>query len=337
MVTKVGINGFGRVGRLVARALLERHPDTLEIAAINSRSPSDSYAHLFKYDSTYGRYPGTVTWDSDNHLVIDGHKIKALTGDKPSKIPWGDYGVDIVLECTGEFTDGNKVIGHLENGAKKVIISAAAKNVDSTIILGVNEDQYKPSHRIISCSSCTTNCIVPVAHVLQENFGIKHGFMSTVHAYTNDQRLQDGSHKDLRRARNAAINIVPTTTNAAKSVGEIMPALKGKVDGVAFRVPVATGSMIDFVVETEKPVSKEEVNAAFKHASQNGMSGILGYTDEPLVSSDFIGDTHSSIFDALSTMVIDEHLVKVIAWYDNEYGYSCRLADLAQYVTDRGL
>ncbi len=336
MAIKIGINGFGRIGRLVFRAITQHYAGKLEIVAINDLTDAKTNAHLLKYDSTYGVYLGKVEAVSDG-IMVNGKKVKVLAERDPAKIPWRALGADIVIESTGLFTDASKAAVHLQNGAKKVIISAPAKGEDITIVLGVNEDKYDPEkHRVISNASCTTNCIAPVVKVLHENFGVVRGFMSTIHAYTNDQRLLDMYHSDLRRARAAALNIVPTTTGAARAIGLVIPELKGKLDGVAYRVPVPTVSMCDFVADLEKEVTADAVNGVFKSAAQGKLNGILRYCDEPLVSSDFKGDSASSIFDALSTMAMG-NMVKVLAWYDNEWGYSCRLADLAIYIANKGL
>ncbi len=336
MTTKIGINGFGRIGRLVFRAITQHYAGRLEVVAINDLTDARTNAHLLKYDSTYGIYLGKVEAVSDG-LMVNGKKVKVLAERDPAKIPWRAMGVDIVIESTGLFTDASKAAAHLQNGAKKVIISAPAKGEDITIVLGVNEDKYDPEkHKVISNASCTTNCIAPVVKVLHENFGVMRGFMSTIHAYTNDQRLLDMYHSDLRRARAAALNIVPTTTGAARAIGVVIPELKGKLDGVAYRVPVPTVSLCDFVADLEKEVTVDEVNGAFKSAAQGKLNGILRYCDDPLVSSDFKGDPASSIFDAPSTMAMG-NMVKVLAWYDNEWGYSCRLADLAVYIANKGL
>ena len=337
MTTRIGINGFGRIGRLTLRTINQYQSNKLEVVAINDLTDTKTNAHLLKWDSTYGRYPGKVAATEDA-IVVDGKEVKVLSERDPGKIPWRDYGVDIVIESTGLFTDGTKAAAHLQSGVRKVLISAPAKNEDVTIVLGVNEDQYdRDKHNIISNASCTTNCIAPVVKVLHQSFGVNKGLMTTIHAYTNDQRLQDMFHKDLRRARAAAENIVPTTTGAAKAVTTVIPELKGKVHGLAFRVPVATVSVVDFVAEVNKEVTVEQVNQAFQTAAEGALSGILEYCQEPLVSIDFKGNPASSIFDAPSTMVIGSNMVKVLAWYDNEWGYSCRLADLATYVADKGL
>jgi glyceraldehyde 3-phosphate dehydrogenase len=337
MTTRIGINGFGRIGRLTLRTINQYHAEELEVVAVNDLTDSSTNAHLLKWDTSYGRYPGTVK-ATDDLLVIDGKEIKVLSERDPGSIPWRDYGVDIVIESTGIFNDATKAASHKQGGAKKVIISAPAKNEDITLVLGVNEELYKPDeHHVISNASCTTNCIAPVAKVLHQSFGIRKGLMTTIHAYTNDQRLQDMYHKDLRRARAAAENIVPTTTGAAKAVTLVIPELEGKLHGLAFRVPVATVSVVDFVVELDKNVTVDEVNTALKSAATGPLNGILDYCQEPLVSSDFKGHPASSIVDAPSTMVIGGNMVKVLSWYDNEWGYCCRLADLALYIAGKGL
>ena len=337
MVTKVGINGFGRVGRQVLKAVIENHSGSLEVVALNDLTDTKTNAHLFKYDSTYGIYKGTVEAKEDS-IVIDGKVVKVISERDPSKIAWASYGVEIVVESTGLFTDGPKAAAHLKGGAKKVIITAPAKDEDITIVLGVNEGKYDPSkHKIISNASCTTNCIAPIVKVLHENFGIEKGLMSTIHAYTNDQRILDQVHKDLRRARTAGLSIIPTTTGAAKAVTTVMPELKGKVHGMAYRVPTATVSVVDFVADLMKKVKAEDVNAALKKAADGPLKNILAYCEEPLVSIDFKGNPASSIVDALSTMVIADNMVKVVAWYDNEWGYSCRVADLMKYIAGKGL
>ncbi len=337
MTTRIGINGFGRIGRLTFRSIKKYHNDELEVTAINDLTDPKTNAHLLKWDSTYGPYPGQVEAAEDS-IIVDGKKVKVLAERDPGKIPWQDYGVDIVMESTGLFTDATKAAAHLEGGVKKVIISAPAKNEDVTIVLGVNEEHYDPKkHHVISNASCTTNCVAPVVKVLHQSFGITKGLMTTIHAYTNDQRILDMYHKDLRRARAAAINIIPTTTGAAKAVTMVIPELKGKIHGLAFRVPTPTVSVVDFVAELGREVNVEHINQSFKAAAEGPLAGILEYCQEPLVSSDFKGNPASSIFDALSTIVIEGNLVKVLAWYDNEWGYSCRLADLASYVAGKGL
>ncbi len=338
MSTRIGINGFGRMGKQTLRAALERYPDKLEVVAVNSRRgrPED-IARLFKYDSTYGRYPGEVKHSLDC-INIDGADVMVLNEDDPSNLPWGEFGVEIVIESTGAFNDAGKASGHLESGAKKVIISAPARGDALTIVLGVNESAYDPGrHNIISNSSCTTNCIAPMVKVLHDNFGVERGLMTTVHAYTNDQRILDKYHSDPRRARAAAQNIIPTTTGAARSVGIVIPEMKGRINGMAVRVPTPTVSLTDFVATLEKAVSADEVNDSYREAASNGLNGILDYTDEPLVSADFIRDPHSAIIDGSSTLSLGGDMVKVVGWYDNEWGYSCRTADLAAFVADKGI
>ncbi len=337
MTTKIGINGFGRIGRLTLRAINEYHGGKLEVAVINDLTDTKTNAHLLKWDSTYGPYPGKVEATEDT-IIVDGNTIKVLSERDPAKIPWLDYGAEIVIESTGLFTDATKAAAHRQGGAKKVLISAPAKNEDVTVVLGVNEDQYDPNkHHIISNASCTTNCIAPVVKVLHQSFGVSKGLMTTVHAYTNDQKILDTVHRDLRRARAAALNIIPTTTGAARLVGEIIPELKGKIHGLALRVPTPTGSIVDFVANLNQEVTIEQINQAFRSAAEGPLKGILEYSEEPLVSMDCKGNPASSIFDALSTMVIGGNMVKVLAWYDNEWGYSCRLGDLIAYIVDRGL
>jgi glyceraldehyde 3-phosphate dehydrogenase len=336
MATRVGINGFGRIGRQAFRAIFDLYDEELEVVAVNDLTDNETLAHLLRYDSTYGEYDADIEV-TDNAFIVDGVEIKALAERDPAKLPWGDLGVDIVIESTGFFTNAAKAAAHREGGAKKVIISAPATGEDITICLGVNHEQYDPAlHHIISNASCTTNCLAPVAKVLHEKFGIVRGMMTTVHSYTNDQMLLDGPHKDLRRARAAAVNIVPTTTGAARAVALVIPELKGKFDGFSLRVPTPTVSIIDFVVEVESAASVEAVNGAFKEAAEGDLELILRYTDEPLVSSDFKGDSHSAIVDGLSTMVSGDKLVKVIAWYDNEWGYSNRLADVTALIAEKG-
>jgi len=337
MTTKIGINGFGRIGRLALKAIKERCDGKLEVVAVNDLTDAKTNAHLFKYDSNYGIYPGKVEAKEDS-IIVDGKEIKVIAERDPARISWRDFGVDIVIESTGLFTEAGKAASHLQGGAKKVIISAPARGEDISLVLGVNEGQYDPEkHRIISNGSCTTNCIAPVVKVLHQKFGINHGLMTTIHSYTNDQRILDVFHRDLRRARAAAINIIPTTTGAARMVTVVIPELKGKLHGIALRVPTATVSIVDFVADLNREATVEEVNDAFKKAAERELKGIVEYCDEPLVSSDFKGNPASAIFDALSTMVIDGNFVKVLAWYDNEWGYSCRLADLASYIANKGL
>jgi glyceraldehyde 3-phosphate dehydrogenase len=329
---KIGINGFGRIGRQVLKAMMERHQDAFDVVAVNDLTDAKSNAHLFKYDSTYGKFGGTVEVDG-NDLIINGDKLKVFAEKDPAKIPWGSMGVDIVVESTGIFTDADKAKAHIAGGAKKVIISAPAKGEDITIVLGVNEGKYDPAkHNIISNASCTTNCLAPAAKVVNDIYGIERGLMTTIHAYTNDQRILDTVHKDLRRARTAGANIIPTTTGAAKAVALVIPDLKGKFDGFSLRVPTVTVSVVDFVCTTAKPCDAKSLNVAFKEASEGALKGILGYTEEPLVSMDFRGDDRSSIIDGLSTMSIGTNMIKVVAWYDNEWGYSCRVSDLAAYI-----
>ncbi len=336
MTIRVGINGFGRIGRQSMKAMLERHPQDIEVVAVNDLTDTQTNAHLLKYDSTYGRFPGEVEATEDT-LIVNGHPIKVLAQRNPAEIPWGDLGVDIVIESTGFFTDAEKAAAHLKGGAKKVIISAPAKGEDITIVLGVNEQMYNPEkHNIISNASCTTNCLAPTVKVLNDTFGIEYGLMNTIHSYTNDQRILDQVHKDLRRARSAGANIIPTTTGAARALALVIPELKGRFDGMSLRVPTITVSVVDFVATLRQGVTKEAVNAAFKEAAAGALSGILDITEEPLVSSDFRGDSHSAIVDGLSTMVVGNNMVKVIAWYDNEWGYSCRVADLTDYIGKKG-
>jgi glyceraldehyde 3-phosphate dehydrogenase len=328
MAIRVGVNGFGRIGRQVVRAVKEKYKGEIDIVAFNDLGDLETMAHLFRYDSNYGRYPGTVEV-RENALVIDGDEIKAFAEKDPAKIPWGDLGVSIVLESTGIFTDADKAGAHLKGGAKKVIISAPAKGEDITICLGVNNDKYDPAkHHIVSNASCTTNALAPAAKVLNDNYGIKKALMTTVHSYTNDQRILDLPHKDLRRARAAALSIIPTSTGAAKAVSLVIPELKGKFDGIALRVPTPTVSLVDFVAEVEKPVKLDELLNHYRAAANGPMKGVLQVSDEPLVSVDMKGNPHSSIVDAEFTQVMGENLVKVMTWYDNEWGYSVRCADL---------
>ncbi|MCA9834722.1 MAG: type I glyceraldehyde-3-phosphate dehydrogenase [Thermomicrobiales bacterium] len=339
MVYQIGINGFGRIGRQVFKAIHEGgFGDLFEVTAVNDLSDNYTLAHLLKYDSTYGTFDAEVSAD-DEGIIVDGKKIRVFEERDPGKLPWGEIGVDLVVESTGRFTDAAAARAHIDGGgAKKVIISAPAKGEDITVVLGVNEDKYDPAvHNIISNASCTTNCLAPAAKVILENFGIENGMMTTVHSYTGDQVLQDNIHNDMRRARGAAQNIVPTTTGAAKALALVLPELKGKFDGFSLRVPTPTVSIVDFVVETTQPVTKEAVNAALKAASETDeLQGILGYSEEPLVSTDYRGDSRSSIIDALSTMVQGDHMLKVVSWYDNEWGYSCRVADLCALICEAG-
>lgn len=334
MTIRVGINGFGRIGRQVLKAMLERYPNDIDIAAFNDLGDLNTMAHLFRYDSNYGVYEGTVEV-ADDALIVDGNRIAALSERDPAQLPWGDLGVDIVIESTGIFRDRASASKHIQAGAKKVIISAPAKGEDLTIVLGVNQDQYDPAkHSVLSNASCTTNCLAPPAKVVNDVFGIKQGFMTTIHSYTNDQQILDLPHSDLRRARAAAVNIIPTSTGAAQAVALVIPELKGKFDGMAVRVPTPTGSLVDFVATVENTPSKETLIDAFEEAAAGPMNGYLDVSHEPLVSTDYIGNPHSSVIDALSTDVAGD-LVKVITWYDNEWGYSCRTADLAKFVGDR--
>ena len=337
MATRIGINGFGRIGRQVVRAAIERHPENLEVVAVNDLTDTETNAYLFKYDTNYGAYPGNVEATQDG-VAIDGRVVKVLAEREPSNLPWGELGVEIVVESTGHFTDAGKAAGHLEGGAKKVIISAPAKGEDLTLVLGVNEDRYDAQkHNILSNASCTTNCVATMAHVLHDRFGIEQALMTTIHSYTNDQKILDQVHEDLRRSRAAAMNIIPTTTGAARAVGVVLPELRGKIHGMAFRVPTSTVSVTDLVAVIEKGASVTEINAVYKEASHNSLSGIMEYTEEPLVSSDFKRNPHSSIIDGPSTMSMGGNLVKVVGWYDNEWGYSCRTADLAVFLADKGL
>jgi glyceraldehyde 3-phosphate dehydrogenase len=331
MAVRVGINGFGRIGRQALKALLDRHPDDVEVVAINDLFDTATNAHLFKYDSNYGVYPGDVE-ARDKSFVVDGREIQVTAERDPASIPWKKMGAQIVIESTGLFTDATKARAHVDAGAEKVIISAPARNEDITIVLGVNEERFDPSkHTIISNASCTTNGLAPVAKVLFDRFGIQRGVLTTVHSYTNSQRLLDVAAKDLRDARAAALNIVPAETGAARAVGLVIPELQGRFGGMSFRVPTSTVSVVDFTAVIDREASKEEINQAMHEYSQDSMVGILGYTEEPLVSSDFRGDTRSSIFSGLDTLVIG-NLVKVISWYDNEYGYACRLSDITAFV-----
>lgn len=335
--TRVAINGFGRIGRQTLRAILQLHGDALDVVAVNDVGDVTTNAHLFKYDSNYGIFSGTVSAENDS-LVVDGREIKALAQLDPSRIRWAELGVEIVIESTGAFTDAAKARGHIEAGARKVIITAPAKGEDITVVLGVNGDRYNPErHHIISNASCTTNCLAPVAKVLHDRFGIVKGLMTTIHSYTNDQRIQDQPHKDLRRARAAATSVIPTTTGAARAIGLVLPELRGKLDGFALRVPTAAVSVVDLAVELSKKASREEINDEFAAVSKGELKDILAYSDEPLVSVDFKGHPASAIVDTLSTMVVGENLAKVLAWYDNEWGYSCRVAELAAYVGECGI
>ena len=334
-MTKVGINGFGRIGREVFRVAFT-NPE-VEIVAVNDLTDAETLAHLLKYDSVHGTFPHEVTVDGD-YIVVDGKKVKVLAQTDPAKLPWGELGVEIVVESTGRFTEGPKSAAHIEAGAKKVIISAPAKQEDITIVMGVNEDKYDPAkHNIISNASCTTNCLAPFTKVLMEKFGIESGLMTTVHSYTNDQRILDLPHKDLRRARAAACSIIPTTTGAAKAVALVLPELKGKLNGFAMRVPTPNVSITDLTVLLQKDTTAEEINAALKEAAEGKLKGILGYNELPLVSRDYNGCPLSSIVDGLSTMMVGPRMAKVVSWYDNEWGYSNRVVDLACYIAAKGL
>ncbi len=332
---KVGINGFGRIGRQVFKALRDYYPDEIQVVAVNDLTDNQTLAHLLMYDSNYGPFDGDVSATEDA-IIVDGEEIKAFAERDPARLPWGDLGAEIVIESTGVFTNAEKARLHLDAGAKKVIITAPAKGEDITIVMGVNHERYDPrEHHIVSNASCTTNCLAPVAKVILDRFGIVKGLMTTVHSYTNDQVILDYPHKDLRRARAAALNIIPTTTGAARALALVIPELKGKFDGFALRVPTPTVSIIDFVAEIEKPATVQDINGAFIEASENELVEILDYTEEPLVSMDFKGDPHSSIVDGLSTMVMGDNLIKVVAWYDNEWGYACRVADLTKYMAEK--
>jgi len=330
MAIRVGINGFGRIGRNVFRAIAQR--GGIDVLAINDLADSKSLAILLKYDSVHGRFDGSIE-AKEKSLIVNGKEVKLLMEKDPSKLPWKSLGVDIVIESTGIFTSRADCAKHLEAGAKKVILSAPAKDkIDATIVVGVNTKDLKPEHKIVSNASCTTNCLAPLAKVINDNFGIEKGLMTTIHAYTNDQRISDLIHKDLRRARAAAVNIIPTTTGAAKAIGEVIPSLKGKLDGLAMRVPVANGSVTDLVALVSKDITVETVNSAMKKAAEGELKGILEYCEDPIVSSDIIGNTHSSIFDSALTYVIDKRMVKVVSWYDNEWGFSNRMVDLVELI-----
>ena len=333
MSIKVGLNGFGRIGRAVLRLAQTEFGDDIEIVALNARANTETLVHLFKYDSCYGKFNGEASVVGENVMNVNGKEIKIFRCNDPEDIPWGELGVDIVVESTGIFKDREKASKHLKAGAKKVIITAPGKNEDVTIVMGVNEEDYDPAnHHIISNASCTTNCLAPFAKVLDDKFGIEKGLMTTVHAYTNDQRILDKTHKDLRRARAAGESIIPTTTGAAKAVSKVLPQLEGKLNGFALRVPTPTVSLVDLVCELKKPATVEEINAAFKEASEGSMKGILGYSEEPLVSVDYKGDERSSIVDGLSTLSMGDKMFKILSWYDNEWGYSARTVDLVKYV-----
>lgn len=333
MSIKVGLNGFGRIGRAVLRIAQTEFGDDIEIVALNARANTETLVHLFKYDSCYGKFNGEASVVGENVMQVNGKEIKIFRCNDPEDIPWGELGVDIVVESTGIFKDREKASKHIKAGAKKVIITAPGKNEDVTIVMGVNEEDYDPAnHHIISNASCTTNCLAPFAKVLDDKFGIEKGLMTTVHAYTNDQRILDKTHKDLRRARAAGESIIPTTTGAAKAVSKVLPQLEGKLNGFALRVPTPTVSLVDLVCELKKPATVEEINAAFKEASEGSMKGILGYSEEPLVSVDYKGDERSSIVDGLSTLSMGDKMFKILSWYDNEWGYSARTVDLVKYV-----
>jgi len=337
MTTRVAINGFGRIGRQVLKAIIERHPDELEVVAINDLTSAKTNAHLLKYDTNYGKFPGVIEPDEDQ-ITVNGQAIKVFAERDPAKIPWGDVNAQIVVESTGIFTNGQQAKGHVRESVKKVIISAPAQGEDLTLVLGVNDDLYDPdNHAILSNASCTTNCVAPMAKVLNDSFGIEKALMSTVHSYTNDQRILDMYHSDLRRARSAAMNIIPTTTGAARAVGIVIPELQGKIHGMAFRVPTSTVSVIDLVAVLNQDASVAEVNNAFKKAAETNLTNILEYCEEELVSIDFKENPHSCIVDAPSTMSMGGNLVKIIGWYDNEWGYSCRTADLCAFVAKAGL
>ena len=335
MAIRVGINGFGRIGRQVLRAAKQQGVADIDFVAINDLTDTKTLAHLFKYDSVHGQYDGQVSADADS-ITVDGDRIRILTEREPSKLPWKELGVDIVLESTGRFTDRKDATQHLEAGAKKVIISAPATNEDITIVLGVNSEKYDPAaHHVISNASCTTNCLAPMVKVIRDNFGFVHGTMVTIHSYTNDQSILDLPHKDLRRARAAALSMIPTTTGAAKATSLVIPEVHGKIDGIAIRVPTPDVSLTDMTCVVERAVTKDDINAAFKAASEHGLDGILGYSEVPLVSIDYVGNAMSCTLDALSTIVIDGTLVKVSGWYDNEWGYSSRCVDLLRFIGAR--
>jgi glyceraldehyde 3-phosphate dehydrogenase len=321
----IGINGFGRIGRLVFRAAVAQ--GGIEVKAINDLTDAETLAHLLKYDSTHGRFDGEVEADDDN-LIVNGQRIRIIAERDPAKLPWGELGADLVLESTGIFSERAQAEAHIQAGAKKVVISQPAKGEDLTVVLGVNDDQIEPNHTILSNASCTTNCLAPMAKVLHENFGIVKGMMNTIHSYTNDQRILDFPHKDLRRARSAGVSMIPTTTGAAVAVGKVLPALAGKLDGLSVRVPTPDGSLTDFTAILEKDVTAEEINTAFKHSAESSMQGILEYSEDPLVLADIIGNPHSCIFDAQSTNVVEGNMVKILGWYDNEWGYSNRCVDV---------
>ncbi|HKY08828.1 MAG TPA: type I glyceraldehyde-3-phosphate dehydrogenase [Candidatus Binatia bacterium] len=336
MPARIAINGFGRIGRLVLRTMHARHKDDLTVVAVNDMADLNTNAHLLRYDSNYGIFPGKIAV-GEGVIQVDGYNVAVLNQKDPTRLPWKDLGVDIVIESTGVFTKGSQVRAHLEAGAKKAIITAPATEEDITLVLGVNDADYQPrKHHIVSNASCTTNCLAPVAKVLHDSFGIERGLMTTTHAYTNDQRILDLMHSDLRRARAAASNIVPTSTGAAKAIGLVLPELKGKLHGLSLRVPTSTVSVVDLVADLKKSATAEEINRALRETAEGKMNGILGYTDEPLVSTDFRGNSASSIVDGLSTVVLEGKMAKVLSWYDNEWGYSCRVGDLAKLMVEKG-
>lgn len=337
MTLRIGINGFGRTGRQVLRAWFQNHRDDFDIVAINGRTPVDIHTHLLRYDSDYGRFPAEIS-DEDDSFTIDGHRVMVFQDENPSTINWGSIDIDVVIEATGAFADRDSAAQHLRDSVRKVLITAPGKGDDWTVIMGVNEQDYEPSaHHVISAGSCTTNCVVPMVKVLHDSFGVRRAFMSTIHAYTRDQNLVDAKHKDLRRARAAALNIIPTSTGAAQAVGRVIPDLAGKLNGVAFRVPTPVVSVVDLVTDLEQSVSKDAINEAFMAAASGQMSGYLYYERDELVSSDFRDHPGSSIFDGPSTMVLDDDMVKTVAWYDNEWGYACRVTDICALLAERGL
>jgi len=335
MAIRVAINGFGRIGRLVFRRIMEKFPD-VDIVAVNDLTEPEILAHLLQYDSVHGRYQGDVLVKGDS-IIVDNEKFQVFSQKDASLLPWKELKIDTVIECSGFYRERERAEMHLKAGAEKVIISAPAKNPDLTVVMGVNHTMLKPEHKIISNASCTTNCLAPVAKVLNDHFGIKKGLMTTIHAYTSDQKLQDAPHKDLRRARAAALSMIPTTTGAAKAIAEVIPQLKGKLDGMAIRVPTPNVSLVDLVVETQKNATVQEINQLMKEASEKSLKGILSYTEQPLVSVDFNRADFSSNFDALNTTVIQENMVKVLSWYDNEWGYSSRIVDLLRYMSGQGM
>ncbi|MGB9921009.1 MAG: type I glyceraldehyde-3-phosphate dehydrogenase [Moorellales bacterium] len=335
MPVRVAINGFGRIGRLVFRAAMYR--EDLVVVAVNDLADAQTNAHLLKYDSTHGRLNAEVQ-AREGAMIVEGREVKTFLERNPQNLPWRDLGVEVVVEATGYFTEAGRAQAHLQAGAKRVVITAPAKNEDATLVVGVNHHAYDPArHRIISSASCTTNCLAPVAKVLYQRFGLRRGLMATVHAFTNDQRLLDMEHRDLRRARSATVSIVPTTTGAARAIGTVLPELAGKLNGFAVRVPVTDVSLLDLVAEVDRPATAEELNSAFREAAEGELAGVLAYTEEPLVSIDLKGDPHSAVVDGLSTMVMEDTLVKVVAWYDNEWGYSCRVVDLIGFMASRGI